>query len=104
MGLLAQILDSESYSSTHCLIYQTNHYVEISESPDAVLLWAPMYSPKAGDDLVDFVNNLGRGWRRYVDQIDGPFDSSDEMKEINWGRSYVVNSIYRHERYSDHRK
>jgi hypothetical protein len=99
IGLLAQILNSESYNSMRCLIYQTNHYVEIPESPSTVLLWAPMYSPKADDDLVDFVNDLGRGWRKYANKIDGPFDFSEEIGDIDWNRTYVVDGILRHERY-----
>jgi hypothetical protein len=98
-GLLGRILDGKSYSSTHCLIYQTNHYVEIQESPDACLLWAPMYSPKASDDLVEFVNNLGRAWRKYVAELDGPFDSSEEVSQVDWDRGHIVGGPLRHERF-----
>src|SRR5262249_8165565 len=53
LGLLAHILSKTSYSNTDALIYQTNHYVELPNSPYAHLLWHPMYSDKAGDELVE---------------------------------------------------
>jgi hypothetical protein len=97
--LLSDILAKESFSSAQCLIYQTNHYVEIAESPGAVLLWAPLYSPKASDDLVEFVNELGRAWRRYLHKTDGPFDFSGEYKDIDWSRTHVVKGVWRQDRY-----
>lgn len=78
MGLIASILNSKSYSSTDCFIYQTNHYVELADNPYAVLLWAPLYNLKADDDLVDFVNDLGRNWRRFAEAKDGLYDYSGE--------------------------
>jgi hypothetical protein len=99
MGLFGSILAGKSYTSAQCFIYQTNHFVEIQESPDACLLWAPMYSPRAADDLVEFINDLGRAWRKYLEEADGPFDSSEERSEIDWDRAYVVRGPIRSERY-----
>ncbi len=50
-----------------------NRYVEIPGSNAPRLVWAPMYSARASDDLVAFVNNLGDKWFDYIQTIIGPF-------------------------------
>jgi hypothetical protein len=79
-GLLGHILSRTNYTNTDALIYQTNHYIEIAGSPYAHLLWAPMYSKTASDDLVNFVNDLGRKWNVFAQAKDGPYDVSREQE------------------------
>lgn len=104
MSLLSDTLAGESYNSVDCLIYQTNHYVEIAESPGTVLLWAPIYSPKVGPEIVNFVNDLGRSWRRYRNQIEGPSDFSEERESIDWDKACVADGPLRHREYVDPKK
>ncbi len=98
-GLLGDILAKTSYTNTDALIYQTNHFVEIPSSPYALLLWAPMYSPRASDDLVTFVNDLGRKWRAYAESIAGPYDVSTEVETLDLSQASVVSGVYRNKRY-----
>lgn len=95
IGLIGHILSGTSYKSITAVIYQTNHYIEMAENPYANLLWSPMYSENASDDLVDFVNNLGRGWRAYSDKIEGPFDFSGEAESIRLDQATVVTGVLR---------
>lgn len=99
MGLCANILSGKNYTSTDCFIYQTNHCVELPDNPYAVFLWAPLYSDRAGDDLVHFVNDLGRRWRMYAEQVDGPYDYNDEQESSDLANAYVVTGPYRTRRY-----
>lgn len=101
IGLLSHILAQTDYSNTDALIYQTNHYVEIPDNPYAVLLWTPAYSERAGDDLVAFVNDLGRRWRAYASEVSGPPDFSEEKEEIDLTQVSVISGLYRNARYID---
>jgi hypothetical protein len=100
MGIIANILAGKSYSSCDAFIYQTSHYVELPDNPYAVLLWAPSYDDKAGDDLVDFVNDLGRKWRKFAEQEDGPYDYSGEQETTDLAKSLVVTGPTRSRRYN----
>jgi hypothetical protein len=95
------ILGGESYNSIDAFIYQTNHYVELPDNPYANLLWAPMYSPKTGDALVGFVNDLGRRWRAYSQEIEGLYDFEGESKFLDLDRARVVTGPNRHLPYLD---
>ncbi|MFL6759453.1 hypothetical protein [Sphingomonas sp.] len=99
MGLIANVLAGQSYSSTDAFIYQTNHCVELPDNPYAVYLWAPLYSDRATDDLVEFINNLGRSWRNYFEAIAGPFDYSAEQESADLANALVVTGPFRHRRY-----
>jgi hypothetical protein len=98
-GLIAHILSKTSYTNTDALIYQTNHYVELPDSPYAHLLWAPMYSDRAADDLVEFVNDLGRKWISYTQTKIGPFDAVHERESIDLSRASIVSGVRRNSRY-----
>lgn len=77
----AQISDllAYSYSSIDCCIYVTvNRYVEIMGSDEPKLLWAPTYSDRASDNLVEFVDDLGRKWFNYLESNIGNFTSRSE--------------------------
>jgi hypothetical protein len=99
MGLCANVLAGERYSSSDAMIYQTNHYVELPDNPYAVLLWAPLYDDKAGDDLVDFVNDLGRKWRQFAEARDGPYDYSGEQEHADLANALLVRGPTRSRRY-----
>lgn len=99
IGLIGHILSGTSYKSITAVIYQTNHYVELDELPYAALLWSPMYADAAGQDLVDFVNDLGRKWRAYSASIEGPPDFSEESEWLDLHNATVVTGPYRNRRY-----
>ena len=98
-GLLAHILSKTSYTNTDALIYQTNHFIELPDSPYAHLLWAPMYSDSADNDLVDFVNDLGRKWNAYTQTKIGPFDVIQERESLDLSQASVVSSPRRNTPY-----
>jgi hypothetical protein len=93
--LCGSILAGTSYSSIGCFIYLTNHYVELPDNPYACLMWAPMYAPDASDDLLHFVNDLGRKWRLFVSDIEGPFDYENEQDDIDFHKIEVVTGPFR---------
>ena len=65
-----------SYTSIDCCIYLTvNRYVALRGSPEPVLLWAPVYSDRDPEWLIDFVNKLGSDWFAYLERTIGPFSS-----------------------------
>lgn len=99
MALVSDIMARESYSSCDGLIYQTNHLVELQDNPYAVWLWVPMYNPRKTDDFVEFVNYIGREWRAFHEEINGPFEYSAERETIDFSNSYVVDGPIRHQRY-----
>jgi hypothetical protein len=100
-GMLGRILGGTCYRGVDALIYQTNHYVELPDNPYACLLWAPMYSESASDDLVRFVNDLGREWRRYAEIVDGPFEFNSEQESLDWTSTSVATGVRRNRRYID---
>ncbi len=99
IALVNDIMAGESYSSCDGLVYQTNHLVELQENPYANWLWVPMYNPRKTYDFVEFVNHIGREWRAFHEEVDGPFEYSGEHETMNFSNSYVVNGPTRHERY-----
>ena len=77
---LASDLLVNSYSSISCCIYLTvNRYIEVLESDEPKLLWAPVYAETAPESLVDFVNNLGRRWFDFLEMKIGLFTSRSEI-------------------------
>lgn len=56
--------------------------------------WAPLYHPKSDDDLPDFVNHLGRAWRRYAETVDGPYDCNIEAECADLKNASVVTGPY----------
>lgn len=76
---LACSLLKDSYSSIDCFLYLTvNRYVEFPDSDTPRLLWAPVYSDRAADSLVDFIDNFGRSWFNNLQTIIGPFTNREE--------------------------
>lgn len=71
---LAASLLQDSYSSIDCFVYLTvNRYVEIAGSDVPRLLWAPVYSDRAPNWLVDFINALGSAWFSFLESKIGSF-------------------------------
>lgn len=71
-----------SYSSIDCCVYLTvNRYVEFVGSNEPQLLWVPTYSDRASNELVAFVDDLGRQWFNYVESKVGPFTSRVEISQ-----------------------
>lgn len=95
IGLIGHIMSGTSYKSITAVIYQTNHYVELEELPFAALLWSPMYADAAGEDLVDFVNDLGRRWRAYAATKEGAPEYSEEREWLDLNAATVVTGPYR---------
>lgn len=71
---LAASLLQNSYSSIDCFVYLTvNRYIAFPGSDVPRLVWAPVYSDRAPDWLVDFVNSLGNSWFTFLESKIGPF-------------------------------
>jgi hypothetical protein len=65
-----------SYSSIDCFLYATvNRYVKVAGSNVPSLMWNPSYSDRAEDELVAFIDALGRKWGNFLDRKIGPFTS-----------------------------
>lgn len=99
VAIISDILAGANYSSITGFVYLTNHYIEIAESPDAVLLWDQRFDERASEEFRDWVINLGRKWRIYSESKIGPMDSSDELNSIDWSRVHVVRGSGRVEQY-----
>jgi hypothetical protein len=92
--IISHILAGTSYSQIDCFVYLTNHYVEIPGNPYASLLWTPSYAPGQTEELVNFVNDLGRRWHDYTEAETGPFDYRSESDHIDLS-SIVVAETFR---------
>lgn len=101
VDLFRELLHGPHYRSVSAVIYQTNHYVELEDSPFAHLLWMPSYAGDPPDDLVEFIDDLGRKWGRYAEAVDGPFDVSIERptNEVNLKQVRVVRGPRRQTKY-----
>jgi hypothetical protein len=79
---LACNLLQTSYSSIDCFVYLTvNRYVELPNNDYANLLWAPIYSDRASNELFNFINDFGRHWFKYLERVIGPWDNKLETKD-----------------------
>ena len=93
ISLLGNILEN-SYSSIDCCLYvSVNRYVEILDSDEPKLVWAPIYSDRAPDLLVEFINWLGEMWFDFLEDQAGPFTSratTDDMSFLSGARSITI--------------
>jgi hypothetical protein len=93
LSLLCNLLIN-AYSSIDCFVYLTlNRYVEILESNVPRLVWIPMYSDRAKESLVHFVNSLGRNWFTFLEGKIGPFTAKVETQDgdiIKGSKSIVL--------------
>lgn len=101
MGLLARAAMGAHFTNTQCILYITNHYVELTTHPDALLLWCPQYAMDIDEtsDLPNFINDLGRKWRAYLESQMGPFTSSEEQETMNFEQLSVATGSRRNTRY-----
>lgn len=100
MNLIRSVLaEKERYRSVDAVVYMTNHFVEIAESPYAGPLWAPAYKGYPSDQLVKFIDRLGSQWTDFMEDRMGPFDGGWKGPAIDWDRTYVVTGVNRSERY-----
>ncbi|WP_056294744.1 hypothetical protein [Afipia sp. Root123D2] len=99
--IFGHILAKTSYSNTTALIYLTNHYVELPDTPYAVLYWHPLYSPDASHDLKDFVDDLGRKWRAFGSEHGVPMDFSEERDHVDLSQMSVITGPKRNTPYFD---
>jgi hypothetical protein len=100
MGIIRSIIqDKERYRSVDCVVYLTNHYVEVSENDRANLLWVPIYKGYPSDALVGFIDDLGSRWSSYMEPIIGPFTGGFRGDSIDWDRAHVVQGPRRQERF-----
>ncbi len=91
--------EKERYRSVDGVVYLTNHYVEVAESPLASLLWSPIYKNRPSNHLFEFIDKLGGQWSQFMEERIGPFDGSWKGDEIDWNRVHVVTGPRRIERY-----
>ena len=82
-GLICNIL-ANSYSSIDGFVLMTvNSYVAIESSNIPCLIWMPCYSPGfEHTSLSEFVNDMGREWRKFMETKTGPFDFSGEWDSL----------------------
>lgn len=68
-----------SYSSIDCFLYVTvNRYVEVTQSNEPKIIWNPSYSDRAPNELVTFIDALGRRWFDFLENKIGPYTSRYE--------------------------
>jgi len=101
MGLLGRIMSRANFSTTKCVLYMTNHFIEVPDNPYACLLWSPQYADDADQVLVDFVNDLGRKWRAYMQEIMGVFEYNEEQEWMDVMSLSVVTGTHRNQRYQE---
>lgn len=101
IGLVSDILSQGLYKSIRAVVYITNHFVELSDDPNALLLWVPMYSDKASDDLAPFVNDLGRLHGDYTEEVLGKFTSRSEHEFLDLRPALTVTGPKRNYQYID---
>jgi hypothetical protein len=83
-----------SFTSIDCCVLLTvNRYVEVVGSDQPKILWVPTYSDRAPNELVEFIDELGRRWCDYFEEMVGQFTSRDEVgqgTDILKGSRYIV--------------
>ncbi|MGF6176583.1 hypothetical protein [Ensifer sp. 4252] len=98
-ALISDILTGTNFRSIRAYVYITNHYIELPDSPDALLLWRPRYAPLASDNLQKFINDFGRAWHDYTEAQLGPFTSRTEQDQLDLLPASVVTGVRRNQRY-----
>lgn len=71
-----------------------NRYVELKGSGVPRLMWTPIYSDRAHDALVTFVDDLGRKWFNFLERKIGPFtvggSESANLDSLRGSRAVVL--------------
>ncbi len=83
-----------SYSSIDCFLYLgVNRYIVVPGNVTPCLLWSPMYSDRADNTLVSFIDNLGQKWAQFLESKIGPFTVMQETSDrdlLRGARSLVL--------------
>ncbi len=82
LATLGRILNG-SCSSIRALVYLTNHYVVIPGDEYGRVFWVPLYADENDDDLVSFVNELGKSWFDYCEELGQPSDNRRAGPDIS---------------------
>jgi hypothetical protein len=93
LGTLGRILNG-AYSSIRAVVYLTNHYVIIPGDEYGRILWVPLYADAEGDDLVDFVDWLGKSWFDYCEHLGQPSDDRQAGPDISVKGSRAAGSKF----------
>lgn len=81
---LACSLLADSYSSIDCFIYLTaNSYVSVPGDSTPRLVWAPVYSDRAPEDLQEQINHLGRSWFDFIETLCEPYTDRVETDDMD---------------------
>ncbi|ALF58635.1 hypothetical protein [Psychrobacter urativorans] len=84
LGLVCNILVNIYSSIDGFVLLTVNSYVAIENSNIPCQVWIPSYSPGIEyTSLPDFVNELGREWRKFIDTLIGPSDLSEERDSLS---------------------
>ena len=92
LGLVANLL-IHSYSSIDCFVYITaNSYVAIPGDITPRLLWIPLYSDRAPNELTQEINELGRKWFNYIESLCGSYADRIEADDgrVIAGAKYIT--------------
>lgn len=84
IALIAKILLHDYSSIKGIVLITVNEYIDIPGDDFARLVWIPSYDEQATDDLVDFVDDLGRKWFNFIDKEIGGFDDRSEGPDNAW--------------------
>ena len=84
-----------SCSSIRAVIYLTNHYVIIPGDEYGRIIWAPLYAnPDEDDQLVEFVNRLGKEWFDFCEELGLPSDDRQRGPDISLIGSRAAGSTF----------
>lgn len=98
--MLQDIINESAYKNTNAIIYLTNHFVEFPNNPYASLFWTAVYKREPTDEIVDFVDDLGRKWHDFTEKKIGLFDYRRESPDRDIDGASVVSGPLRNNRYS----
>ena len=93
LATLARILNG-SCTSIRAMIYLTNHYVVIPGDECGRILWVPLYADAERDGLVDFVNDLGKAWFDYCEELGQPSDDRQAGPDISLEGSRATGTTF----------
>ncbi len=93
LATLGRILNG-SCRSIRAVIYLTNHYVVIPGDEYGRILWVPMYADADRDGLVEFVNQLGKSWFDFCEELGQPSDDRNAGPGISIAGSRAAGSKF----------
>jgi hypothetical protein len=82
--LICNILANSNKSIDGFVLMTVNSYVAIESSDTPATIWVPCYSPGfEHTSLPDFINDLGREWRKFIQTKTGTHGFSRESDDIS---------------------